>query len=228
MKTNYYFLHGFLGDASFFSQKMAELKEQPNTGEIHGLNLFSHDIDEKLSPKNDFVTWANHFNAMVLNRGSDNNVLVAYSMGGRLGVHAFMQQPSLWQQCYFLSTNPGIIKSSQKMVRMAWEDGWCHQIDNKPWVEFVNLWNQQDLFKHCEPHKPSEQNYNKNYLKLALKNWSLTKHKIDLKKINDNKLSWFVGEKDTKYNMIHQQMAQNYQVEQITTLEAKGHRINSF
>ncbi len=43
-----------------------------------------------------FDTWAKHFNREVKSHQNSNNILLGYSLGGRLGLHAVIEQPQLW------------------------------------------------------------------------------------------------------------------------------------
>lgn len=223
-KNNYFFIHGFLGGENSFSRIISQLKSEPETNEVFTPSLLSTQSDEPLTPRFGFNDWAKNFNSYVKKNSNCNNILIGYSMGGRLGIHAFQDEPELWDSCYFVSSNPGLIKGSEKMPRMAWEDGWCYQIDSKPWDEFIGLWNQQEIFKHSEDINPVESKFDKNLLKLALKNWSLTKHKVDLDKINNKKLHWLVGEKDTKYQLIFNKLMNNHNCKQVSTVRGAGHR----
>ncbi len=226
IKNNYYFLHGFLGDENYFSKLKKQLNDRPSTGIVYSPSLFSSQTHSRLTAKHGFGEWAVNFNEVVKQKSKENNVLIGYSMGGRLGVHAFLADPSLWSRCFFVSSNPGLIKTQEKMARMAWEDGWCYQIDNKSWFEFIRLWNRQAIFDQCSDIRPEKQHYDINLLKLALKNWSLTKHKIDLNLINNKKLHWLVGEIDVKYQNIFKQLKSAYQLEQVATVSGVGHRFH--
>lgn len=223
-KNNYFLIHGFLGSEDIFTNLVSQLKQRPETGNIFTPNLFSPNTIKELSPEHKFTSWAKNFNEYVKSNSSEINIMVGYSMGGRLGIHAFLNEPELWSNCYFASSNPGLIKNSQKIARMAWEDGWCYQLSNKPWGEFLKLWNQQDVFKYSGDITPSEPNFDKSLLKLALKNWSLTKHDIDLNKICNKKLHWLVGEKDPKYQSIFKVLQSSYNCKQVTTVNGAGHR----
>jgi len=225
-KNNYFFIHGFLGGEDSFSEIISELKGEPETNEVFTPSLLSTNSVESLTPNYGFNEWAKNFNSYVKKNSNGNNILIGYSMGGRLGIHAFLDEPELWNSCYFASSNPGLIKGSEKMPRMAWEDGWCYQIDNKPWGEFISLWNQQEIFKHSKDINPIESDFDKNLLKLTLKNWSLTKHTVDLNKVNNKKLHWLVGEKDTKYQYIFNNLKNKYDCKQISTVQGAGHRFD--
>ncbi len=222
--NSYFLLHGFLGTNQIFSKITSQLKADPETDNVFAPNLFHANSIETLTPNHNFIDWAKNFNTYVKENSTGKNFLIGYSMGGRLGIHAFMDEPNLWETCYFASSNPGLIKNSEKMARMAWEDGWCYQIDNKPWDEFISLWNRQDVFKHCDSSKPVESDFDKGLLKLALKNWSLTKHQIDLELLNNKKLHWMVGEKDSKYQLIFKNLKNIYNCKQVSTINGCGHR----
>jgi len=214
VKNNYFLIHGFLGNDQFFSKLKSQLQKEPNTENVYSLNLFNQDSPEGFSPNHGFINWAKNFNTFVKNKSNEN----------RLGIHTFMGEPSLWSKCYFVSSNPGLIKENEKLARLAWEEGWCYQIDNKPWADFLKLWNEQDIFKHSNDINIQESLMDKNLLKLAFKNWSLTKHEVDLNLINNKKLHWLIGEKDTKYVHIFKALQSKYNLEKVKYIKNCGHR----
>ncbi len=226
MKYNLFFLHGFLGHSHHFFKSKNIFKTCSDISSIYCPDLLSPTTESHLSPKMGFADWALNFNQWVAERslGEERNVLIGYSQGGRLGVHAFMQNKKLWHKCFFLSSNPGLIPENEILTRRQWESNWAQILRNEPWEEFLKQWNQQSVFIGSEPNSEQESQFDKELLQAALVNWSLTCHDINLKELSNDKLCWLVGQRDDKYIKIFQKLSSLYGVQNIHYVEG-GHRL---
>lgn len=74
---NVYALHGFL--------------TQPSLWDFLGLKI--HALDIYSIPGTTQNEWAKHFNATIPTK--NDNILIGYSLGGRLALHALLDQPNL-------------------------------------------------------------------------------------------------------------------------------------
>ena len=86
-------LHGFLGlgkDWGPFNESLIEelITESPD--------FWCPDLltaDSKLNPQYLFSEWSQKFNETVKAKAYDKNILIGYSMGGRLALHAVFRKP---------------------------------------------------------------------------------------------------------------------------------------
>lgn len=104
-RLNVFFLHGFLGRPSDWDRIQAKLPV------AEGLRFFNLDYFKNplLDPKNSLSSWADHFINWIETQSGlhDRNILVGYSLGGRLALHALEKKPGLWHRLVLISTNPG-------------------------------------------------------------------------------------------------------------------------
>jgi 2-succinyl-6-hydroxy-2,4-cyclohexadiene-1-carboxylate synthase len=194
-----YALHGFLGTPADWDGFF------PN---VHAPNLFRE------SP-HPFWEWAQSFNKKI--QGNDN-VLVGYSMGGRLALHALIENPSLWKAAIIVSANPGINIENRTI-------DWHHKFLNDPWDELMDAWNQQPIFCGDVVHR-REKDFSREILAEAFKAWDV-KNQDNLKEqieALEIPILWIVGELDQKYVAIAKQM--NFSGRsKISIAPQAGHRV---
>lgn len=72
-------------------------------------------------------------------------VLVAYSMGGRLALHALLAQPKIWKGAVIVSAHPGLTDESQKVARRQKDAAWSALALKAEWSDFLEQWNAQGV-----------------------------------------------------------------------------------
>ncbi len=122
-------LHGFLGlpsDWDFLRQ-------------VHAIDVLSLN-----PPSEGLVAWAKAFNKFV-NRREGPRLLLGYSMGARLAMHALIDSPELWSGAIFVSGHPGL-KSSEKQQRLDRDNYRADRFLQDPWDILMRDWEAQPLF----------------------------------------------------------------------------------
>lgn len=207
-RINVFFLHGFLGRPADWAMVKAFLPQREE------LRIFTPDYFKELalSPQNSFQSWAESFNKSVEQHGcaQDRNILVGYSLGGRLSLHALEKKPQLWHRAVLISTSPGFDDSydsfnpSSDERRQRWlsDSYWAEEFLKAPWDIVLRDWNAQPVFGggSNEPVR-LEKDYSRELLSLALTHWSLAQQKNMRSVIQEQaqKILWVVGEKDEKF-----------------------------
>jgi 2-succinyl-6-hydroxy-2,4-cyclohexadiene-1-carboxylate synthase len=201
-------LHGFLGQSSDWNKVKQDL---PNRSDFVAIDLFS---DESL-PVTELEDYAEQLSEQVdeIVEGKKKKIFVGYSLGGRIGLHLLQNNPDQFDHYIFLSTNPGLTEAenAEKNKRLMSDMKWASQISETNWNEFVKSWNQQPVFEGSsqEPERYSG-NYDLNKLKRALVMWTLAQQEDFRPLIQEfkDKITWMVGEKDSKYLQIAESMKQ--------------------
>jgi len=76
--------------------------------------------------------------------GGEGGVLLGYSMGGRLALHALLDRPpGVWAAAVIVSAHPGIENGRQRAQRRAADADWAAQALRGDWGEMLNEWNAQ-------------------------------------------------------------------------------------
>lgn len=233
-RVNLFFLHGFLGRPNDWDAVKGPLSQSQN------LRIFTPDYfnDRALGPQHSFQDWADNFTDWVENLGcsAEINILVGYSLGGRLALHAFERQPALWKKVICVSANPGFndvydsfnAASEERRLREKNDSYWAEEFRKAPWESVLRAWNAQPVFGGGE-NEPvrSEMDYSREVLGLALTQWSLAQQKNMrfLLKEHAQKVLWIVGAKDEKYVQMSNKLKNEISELQVESLPEASHRI---
>jgi len=235
MSVMLYALHGFLGVPADFSQIKLPTDWQMNA--IDYLHV------RELSPENSLKDWGNNFCKYVLAKEKTvaGNVpdqpkrwLIGYSQGGRLALHAFFENPFLWQGLILLSAHPGIraadklTEDTERLHRQQFHQQWVRRFEKQDFDKTVEQWNAQPVFAGSknEP-KRLEKNYNRHQLAKCLSHWSLSLQKDFHPQIKacQNKIFYIAGEFDEKYKQIGRDLERLNPNVIATVAPESGHRV---
>lgn len=182
----FYALHGFLGlpsDWDFLSDL------RPVTPSIYD-NITSYE------------EWALQFNASI--DPKEENILLGYSLGGRLALHALVAQPNLWKKAIIVSAHTGISEDS-KQQKLLQDEGWANRFESELWDSLIEDWNQQATFCGVpSPFVRLECQFQRKKLANLLRHFSLGRQKDLSSKIAklDVPILWIAGERDLRYKQL--------------------------
>lgn len=71
-------------------------------------------------------------------------VLLGYSMGGRLALHALLRDHT-WDAAVVVSAHPGLEDAGKRAARREMDAGWAAMALKKPWQGFLHAWNGQQV-----------------------------------------------------------------------------------
>ena len=210
-------LHGFLGSPEdWYSLGFEEVED------FFTVHLF------KDLPIISFDEWARQFNQCVA-EGEDcreKPLLMGYSLGGRLGLHALLQQPNNWKAAIFMSTHPGLKSTQERDLRIAADEKWAKRFEDEPWDSLMQDWNAQNIFKNVAPHRSEGEN-SRLVFSSALKIWSLGNQQ-DLSQelaVLNMPILWIVGAEDEKFYKIAQQLEFKHPQSTVYAIPEAGHRV---
>lgn len=214
---NIHALHGFLGHPQDWSALNC-------IAPLHAYHLLT---DFPIIP---FTQWAETFTKKIQNNHPNthsNNILMGYSLGGRLGLHALLHNPSIWQAAIFLSTHPGLKTTEERKNRIIADDQWAKKFERDSWDQLMNDWNAQEIFKDDLPIHRKESENNRQFLSKALKTWSLGEQE-NLRTqmaLIDIPILWMVGEKDHKYLRLGRELTFKHSQSKLCVVPETGHRL---
>jgi 2-succinyl-6-hydroxy-2,4-cyclohexadiene-1-carboxylate synthase len=205
---NIHALHGFLGHP----------RDWPSLESLHAHRLLD---DFPILP---FAAWANAFNQTIQ---THHNIFLGYSLGGRLGLHAILDQPNLWKGAIFISTHPGLKTAEERAIRIQADNQWAARFETEPWDQLMQAWNAQEVFKHDLPLYRNEAEYDRSFLSKALKIWSLGTQTDLRPKIAslDIPILWMVGEKDPKFLSLGRELSFKHPLSKLCIVPETGHRL---
>jgi len=72
-------------------------------------------------------------------------VLVGYSMGGRLALHALLAVPGMWKAAVIVSAHPGLDQEEDRVARRQRDAEWSAMALKGDWGEFLKKWESQGV-----------------------------------------------------------------------------------
>lgn len=187
------FLHGFLGSHADWDPFVQAFSK---THHCHAFDLPGHGSSPCVSTK------------QLFSEIPRNSHLVGYSMGGRLALELFCNEPDSFNSLTLISTNPGL--ESETAEKITFEKEWINRFQTWPIKECVEMWYQNDLFVDFSIPKRRYQQNGKG-LAFALEEFSIVKRGSfwnDISQIN-KKVLWIFGENDIKYVAIGNRILQS-------------------
>lgn len=76
-------------------------------------------------------------------------VLLGYSMGGRLALHALLDDREAWDAAVIVSAHPGLEDEVERAARRERDAEWAARALRGDWEEFLAAWNDQAVLKQA-------------------------------------------------------------------------------
>ena len=164
-------------------------------------------------------------------------VLVGYSLGGRIALHAILKAPQLWQGAVIVSANPGLAEQNERTERLKADEIWAQKFETEAWDKLLSLWNSQGVFStqknevenHSQQHqmKRREAFFSRSRLAAALRGCSLGVQE-DLRprlKALEQSILWIVGDEDLKFKSIALELKSLNSLIKARIVPQAGHRV---
>lgn len=204
MTTECYALHGFLGLPSDWA--LFRLPLRP-------LSLWE-------MPILPFWEWARALNR----RCEKGSLLLGYSLGARLALHALIEDPSCWKGAILISAHPGLKEGRE--ARLAADAAWAKRFLDEPWETLCTSWMDQAVFKGTVRRRYEESSFCRKQLSSALRTWSLG-NQTDLRDALAQltlPILWIVGESDAKFVALADELSLGHPSSEVWQLPGTGHR----
>lgn len=212
-----YALHGFLG-----------LPTDWHTLSQNKFNVIAPNLTTRHKPGKTLWEFAKDFNESVSRNNSSSHVLLGYSMGGRLAMHALLQNPSLWDAAIIVSADPGLLPEAERPSRLQHDEHWAMRFESDPWELLMRDWNSQPIFrKDKTPFLRNENDYSRQILADILRNWSQCHQKNLLPMLAKLTIPvlYVAGELDCKYTQIAKICAAAHSSSQLWIAPEASHRV---
>lgn len=203
-------LHGFLGRSDDFRF----LEPMP----IRCPDLFS--AVEPIEP------WAQRFTAAVASADAAP-VILGYSMGGRLALHALLAAPDLFRAAVIISAGLGV-DGAEREGRRAADEQWARRFEHDPWEAVIRDWNAQPLFGgRANSLERREADFDRGALAAALRLWSPASLPPLLPRLRQIAVPvlWVAGEHDRKYASTAQRAVEELPRGELWICPGSGHRV---
>lgn len=219
-RTIIYAIHGFLGQPSDWN--MLSIKSLSSEAFVP-VDLSKIKIDST-----EFWEWSAEFNDLIKQDGFDRRILIGYSLGGRLAIHALIQCPSLWSSAVLISAHPGMKTQLEKHMRLEEDKQWAQRFKMEPWDRLMRAWNSREVFSGYDPiFERKEADYSRETLASMLNQFSLGKQEDLSSQISDLPfpILWASGAHDSRYAEISATISLKHELSKVWIVPNAGHRI---
>ncbi|MEM7770087.1 MAG: 2-succinyl-6-hydroxy-2,4-cyclohexadiene-1-carboxylate synthase [Cyanobacteria bacterium P01_A01_bin.37] len=160
--------------------------------------------------------------------------LVGYSMGGRLALYLALQYPTRFCRVVIESASPGLKTTAERQSRREWDEAIAHDIESTDFRAFLNRWYQQPLFaslsQHpCFPDLLERRLQNSpDLLGRSLRYMGSGQQPSLWDALNENAtpILLVVGEHDSKYRRIADEIGDRHQHCQCVVIPNCGHTVH--
>jgi 2-succinyl-6-hydroxy-2,4-cyclohexadiene-1-carboxylate synthase len=231
------FLHGFMGDRIEFKQEIVILSKQFYCVAI---DLLGHGQTEAIDQEADqdhyytIQSTANFVIKFLDLLRIDCCFLIGYSMGGRLALYLTIHFPQYFHRVVLESASAGLASATARSDRLAKDQQLAAKLETGDFRLFLENWYQQPIFTNLRSHpnfpQMLGQRLHNSPVKLAksLRNLSTGMQPSLWEYLSENKipLLLLVGELDSKFIQINQQMYKLCQYSQLEVIPSCGHNIH--
>lgn len=209
-------IHGFLGNPSDWMRLGLEKRVKL---EVSYPNLLAD--PDSIVP---YREWAEAFNSRI----SQPTILVGYSLGGRLAMHAALHSPHLYQGLVIISSHYGLTDENEKSARLEHDQKWANRFRKENWEQVIKAWNSQPVFQNdTHTFSRNEQDFSRESLARALDIWSLGRQENLKKRVEELSVpAMFVaGEYDKRYVTLTRSLDLSSPHSNIWIATESGHRV---
>ena len=213
---NLFALHGFLGKPSDWDFLNFD----------DSINLHAIDIYSIAKPQDGLWIWAKNFNGGA-SLVKSPRILMGYSLGGRLALHALLQSPQLWHGALIISAYPGGLSEEEKILRCKSDERWADRFATEAWESIMKDWNDQETFRSSASPVRDEKDYDRKLLSVTLVHWSSGKQDnlISVLRGIELPILWMAGENDKKFSVIAKSLVLSNPLSKIWIAPDAGHRL---
>ncbi len=131
-------------------------------------------------------------------------LLMGYSMGGRLALHALLENDHPWAAAILISAHPGLGDEAERAARRASDTQWATRAFAGDWGQFTAAWNAQPLLAGEPPREPDATARlvaRRREIAQSFINWSLAEQQPLWDRLPEIEIPvlWIAGENDPKF-----------------------------
>jgi len=157
-------------------------------------------------------------------------VLLGYSMGGRLALHALLEKSGIWDAAVVVSAHPGLEEEAARVARRAADAEWAALALKGEWADFLAKWSAQEVLvsgaggAEMVLADRSKLALRRNAVARSFIDWSLGAQESLWERVRREvscPLHWMAGEKDAKFR----ELADRVQALETWIAPGAGHRV---
>ena len=156
--------------------------------------------------------------------------LLGYSMGGRLALHALLENNHGWQAAVIVSAHPGLEVAAERDARRAEDAAWAGRALTGNWQEFLDAWDAQPILAHTaarDPQVARQLMMRRREIARSFVDWSLGAQQPLWDRLPQITVPvlWVAGQNDAKFLALAQRAVANMPQATLAVAPAAGHRV---
>lgn len=155
-------------------------------------------------------------------------ILIGYSMGGRLALHALLEGGP-WDAAIIISANPGIRDPAEAAARRASDTVWATQALTLPWQDFIAKWNAQPILGGAmrDSREDGKLIQRRREIARSFVDWSVGSQQPLWDRLAEIKIPtlWIAGANDPKFRVIAEEAAALTDHFRLAVAPGAGHRV---
>lgn len=200
-------LHGFLGLPSDWESTARHWGPELWSADSWTPNLWQdvrHICASSEAPRDGFAAWVVHFIGNLEKRTSGKTILLGYSLGGRLAMHALLARPDLFQAAVIVSAHPGLEDEEERARRCESDLRWMRRFAQDPWSPLLQDWNSQGALARSPERPRPEVDFDRKALATGMGLWSLGRQENLREALHELPLPilYLTGAQDTKFSTL--------------------------
>lgn len=162
-------------------------------------------------------------------RGS-GRALLGYSMGGRMTLHALLDNDHPWQAAVIVSANPGLENENERADRRAQDAEWASRALTGNWQQFLDAWNAQPVLANTtirDPQASGRLMQRRREIARSFVDWSVANQQPLWDRLPEIKIPvlWIAGENDPKYLALAERAVSLIPKARLAIAPSSGHRV---
>ena len=213
---------------NFQTAKVWQFLEDRLKAEISDLDMVCEDLYAKQFEG--FDGWTEDFCNRVESEGNgEKSILLGYSLGGRLALHACVRRPDLWKAVVVAGADPGLETEEDKRFQLERDRNWAGRLTNEPLGKLASEWDEQPVFgglKNQAPRNLGDMDASKLSRQFEIFSKGLQHNLLPkLAELKSPPVLFLSGEKDQKYQGIGEKLAKSSPVVKAQVVADAGHRV---
>ena len=203
------------------------LEERMKAG-FSALEMITEDLCAKQFKT--FDDWTEDFCGRVdAQANGEKSILLGYSLGGRLALHACLSRPDLWKSAIVIGADPGLESGEDKKLQLHRDRDWAERLKREPLEKLVDEWDAQSVFCGFENHAPrnlGEMDPDRLSHQFEVFSKGIQQNLVPkLAELKKPPVLFVSGEKDHKYQGIGEKLAKSSSVFRAEVIANAGHRV---
>ena len=203
------------------------LEERMKAG-FSDLEMITEDLCKKQFQS--FDDWTEDFCGRVdAQANGEKSILLGYSLGGRLVLHACLSRPDLWKSAIVVGADPGLESEEDQKLQLDRDRKWAERLKREPLEKLVNEWDAQSVFCGFENQAPrnlGEMNPDRLSHQFEVFSKGIQRNLVPkLAELKRPPVLFVSGEKDQKYQDIGEKLAKSSSAINTQVVADAGHRV---